>query len=88
MQTALLGERAADGDSTLRPDFESTYRLVRPRGISTTRARTRGSQVVCPLAELRHQRREGAQKVLSTTVFPLEHGLAGTFQLGAHVFGL
>jgi len=88
MQTALLGERAANGDSTVRPDFESAYRLVRPRGISTTRACTRGSQVVCSLAKLRHQRREGAQKILSTTVFPLQHGLVGTFQLGAHVFGL
>lgn len=88
MQIALPGERAIDGDGTVRPDLESAYRLVRPRGISATRACTRGGEVVCPLAELRHQCCEGAKKVLSTTVLPLQHGLAGAFQLGAHVFGL
>jgi len=86
--TALLGERAVDGDGSLRPDLESAYRFVRPRSISTTCALARGGQVVCPLAELRHQCREGAQKVLSTTILPLQYGLTGAFQLGAHVFGL
>lgn len=87
-QTALLGKRAADGDGTLRPDLEFAYRLIRSCSVSTTCARARGGQVVCPLAELRHQCREGPQKVLSTTVLPLQHGLASAFQLGAHVFGL
>lgn len=44
--------------------------------------------MVRPLAELRHQRGEGAQKVLPTAVLPLQHGLAGSLQLGAHVLGL
>lgn len=72
----------------MRAHFESTNRLIRSRRVPATRARARGGQVVRPLAELRHQRRESAQEVLSTAVLPLQHGLAGALQLGAHVLGL
>lgn len=86
--TALPGERAFDGDGTMRPDLEPANRLFRSCGVPATRTRARGGQVVRPLAELRHQRRESAQEVLSAAVLPLQHGLTGALQLGAHVLGL
>jgi len=88
LSAALFGERAFDGDGTLRPDLKSANWLFRSCSIPATRARARGGQMVRPLAKLRHQCRESAQKVLSAAVFPLQHGFTGAFQLGAHVFRL
>lgn len=87
-RTALSGERATDGNGALRAHLQSANRLVRPRRVPAARTRARGRQVVRPLAELRHQRRQGPPKVLPASVLPLQHGLAGALQLGAHVLGL
>ena len=86
--SALPRERAPDGDGSLRSDLEPPHRLIRPRSISTPRALARGGQVVRPLAELRHQRGEGAAQVLSTALLPLQHRITSALQLGPHVVGL
>ncbi|XP_011345227.1 uncharacterized protein LOC105283840 isoform X3 [Ooceraea biroi] len=87
-EKTLLGERAFDGDGTMRPDLQPANWLFRPCGVPATRSRARGGQVVRPLAKLRDQRRQSAQEVLSAAVLPLQHGVTGALQLGAHVLGL